>query len=63
MSQLPHDAAAAEALWRKYHSVMNLHYELAALYRAGGHDRKQVARLWALIDQGEFELMAAGVEL
>lgn len=62
MSNLPHDPAEADALWRKYHSTMNMHYELASLYRAGG-SRKEIAKLWLMIDQNEFELRAAGVEL
>lgn len=63
MNDLPYSQIAAQVKWQKYHNLMNLHYELASLYRATPVDRKKVAALWVLIDERESDLIAMGVEL
>ena len=63
MDDMPHSQIAAEVKYRKYHQVMNLHHELASLYRSKSTDRKTIARLWAAIDTAELELTYMGVEL
>lgn len=63
MNELPFDPEEASAKWKAYHRVMNLHYELASHYRAKSRDRKTIQRLWAAIDELEFQLRYMGVEL
>lgn len=63
MSELPYSQIGAEVKWRKYQQVMALHYELASLYRSKSTDRKTISRLWAMIDEAEFDLIYMGVEL
>lgn len=47
----------------KYIKLMNLHRELASLYRNKSRDRRTIAALWYYIDGLELDLRAEGVQL
>lgn len=63
MNELPFDQDEASVKWKTYHRLMSLHHELASYYRAKSRDRKTIMRLWAAIDELEFELRYMGVAL
>lgn len=47
----------------KYIKLMNLHRELASLYRTKSKDRRTIANLWYHIDGLELDLRSEGVAL
>jgi len=63
MTDLPYDPNATEATMQKYIKLMNLHRELASLYRSKSRDFRTIGKLWWYIDGLELDLRADGVAL
>lgn len=63
MNELPYDPLKTERTMLKYIKLMNLHRELASLYRVKSRDRRTIANLWYHIDGLEIDLRNDGVEL
>lgn len=60
---LKHSVDEARWVWEEAARVMGLHRELAHLYRTHSKDKRTIAQLWELIEQGEYGLRAIGVQL
>lgn len=62
-ADLWHDPEDAKWVWTEAARVLGLHRELAYLYRSTSSDKRTIARLWELIDEGEYALRLVGVHL
>lgn len=63
MGENDYDAAQTEYEIQQYVKLLNLHRELASLYRNKSRDRRTIANLWYHIDGIELELRSLGVEI
>ena len=62
MGENTYNAVEIEYKIQQYIKLLNLHRELASLYRAKSRDRRTIATLWYYIDGIELELRSLGVE-
>ena len=58
-----HDPEHAQWVWTEVARILGLHRELAYLYRTNSNDKRTKARLWELIEEGEYALRLVGVNL
>ena len=63
MGENTYNAVETEYKIQQYVKLLNLHRELASLYRAKSRDRRTIATLWYYIDGIELELRSLGVEI